>query len=187
MALVWLATAGASEAAPVEQEPRTLPWRRLAASEPVWALAAAHAASNVFLYFSVAWLPSFFVDVFGDSTGSARAGVVDVASGKLLGVHKQDIKMWEPLPEHYEQSSDDIWDAVCACTRGALAAAGAGADDVVCVSVNDAFVMRAWEKSGAFGSFSSRWLVPDADPRGRTSPERRLSLLLSARRPSVSI
>ena len=63
----------------------------------------------------------------------------------------------------------------------------AGADDVVCVSVNDAFVMRAWEKSGAFGSFSSRWLVPDADPRGRTSPERRLSLLLSARRPSVSI
>ena len=51
-------------------------------------------------------------------TGSARAGVVDVASGKLLGVHKQDIKMWEPLPEHYEQSSDDIWDAVCACTRG---------------------------------------------------------------------
>ena len=63
----------------------------------------------------------------------------------------------------------------------------AGADDVVCVSVNDAFVMRAWDKSGAFGSFSSRWLVPDADPRGRTSPERRLSLLLSARRPSVSI
>ena len=72
LAFVWLATAGASEAAaPVEQEPRTLPWRRLAASEPVWALAAAHAASNVFLYFSVAWLPSFFVDVFDDSTGSA--------------------------------------------------------------------------------------------------------------------
>ena len=70
LALVWLATAGASEA-PVEEEPRSLPWRRLA-SEPVWALAAAHAASNVFLYFSVAWLPSFFVDVFGDSTARRR-------------------------------------------------------------------------------------------------------------------
>ncbi len=88
LALVWLATAGASEAAaPVAEEPRTLPWRRLAASEPVWALAAAHAASNVFLYFSVAWLPSFFVDVFGDSTGSAStASLLPFIAGAIAAV-----------------------------------------------------------------------------------------------------
>ena len=88
LAFVWLATAGASEdAAPVEQEPRTLPWRRLAVSEPVWALAAAHAASNVFLYFSVAWLPSFFVDVFGDSTGSAStASLLPFIAGAIAAV-----------------------------------------------------------------------------------------------------
>ena len=87
LALVWLATAGASEAAaPVEEEPRSLPWRRLA-SEPVWALAAAHAASNVFLYFSVAWLPSFFVDVFGDSTGSAStASLLPFIAGAIAAV-----------------------------------------------------------------------------------------------------
>ena len=86
LALVWLSTAGAGEA-PVEEEPRTLPWRRLAASEPVWALAAAHAASNVFLYFSVAWLPSFFVDVFNDSTGSAStASLLPFVAGAIAAV-----------------------------------------------------------------------------------------------------
>ena len=38
--------------------------------------------------------------------------------------------MWNPLPEHYEQSSEDIWAAVCNCVRGALSAAGATADEV---------------------------------------------------------
>ena len=37
--------------------------------------------------------------------------------------------MWEPLPEHYEQSSDDIWDAVCVHARRARGR-GRGADDV---------------------------------------------------------
>jgi len=63
-------------------------------------------------------------------TGSARAGVVDVATGELCGVHKQDIAMFNPLPEHFEQSSDDIWAAVCKCVKAALEDAGATADDV---------------------------------------------------------
>lgn len=63
-------------------------------------------------------------------TGSARAGVVDVSTGELCGVHKQDIVLFNPLPEYYEQSSDDIWSAVCNCVRGALAAAKASPDDV---------------------------------------------------------
>jgi hypothetical protein len=63
-------------------------------------------------------------------TGSARAGVVDVSTGELCGVHKQDILLFNPLPDFYEQSSDDIWSAVCTCVKGALAAAGASPDDV---------------------------------------------------------
>ena len=64
-------------------------------------------------------------------TGSARAGVVDVASGALVGVHKRDIRMWNPKEEHYEQSSEDIWESVCVATRGALEAARVDASDVV--------------------------------------------------------
>ena len=64
---------------------------------------------------------SIGVDV---GTGSARAGVVDVATGALLAVQKQNILTWTPLFEHHEQSSNDIWDACSACVRGALADAG---------------------------------------------------------------
>ena len=80
---------------------------------------------------------SIGVDV---GTGSARAGVVDVASGALLAVRKRDIRMWEPRAEHYEQSSDDIWAAVCACVRGALAdaaAADGGAPAGGGIDIND--------------------------------------------------
>ena len=57
-------------------------------------------------------------------TGSARAGIVDVTTGDLLAVQKQNIITWSPLFEHHEQSSDDIWNACAACVRGALADAG---------------------------------------------------------------
>ena len=63
-------------------------------------------------------------------TGSARAGVVDVASGALCGVHKQDIVMFHPLSEYYEQSSEDIWGAVCACVKAALSHAHVRPEDV---------------------------------------------------------
>ena len=64
---------------------------------------------------------SIGVDV---GTGSARAGVVDVSTGALLAVKKQNIKTWSPIAEHHQQSSEDIWDACAACVRGALAEAG---------------------------------------------------------------
>lgn len=56
-------------------------------------------------------------------TGSARAGVFD-AEGKLLGVAKRDIEMWREAGDVVEQSSDDIWRAVCVSVRGAVAEAG---------------------------------------------------------------
>lgn len=52
-------------------------------------------------------------------TGSARAGVFD-DRGKLLGVGKHPVTMWQEPGEIVEQSSDQIWQAVCAAVREAL-------------------------------------------------------------------
>lgn len=56
-------------------------------------------------------------------TGSARAGVFD-AAGCLLGVGKHAVTMWQDPGEVVEQSSAQIWQAVCAAVREALAASG---------------------------------------------------------------
>ncbi|MEM1079440.1 MAG: FGGY-family carbohydrate kinase [Pseudomonadota bacterium] len=56
-------------------------------------------------------------------TGSARAGVFD-GSGRLLASHKQDIKMWREAGDIAEQSSVDIWQAVCRAVRAAMEEAG---------------------------------------------------------------
>ncbi len=57
-------------------------------------------------------------------TGSARAGVFSPA-GRLLGQASHPIRLWRPVPGHVEQSSSDIWQAVCHAVRAALAASGA--------------------------------------------------------------
>ncbi len=62
-------------------------------------------------------------------TGSARAGVFD-SSGALLGSAKHDIRIWKEAGEVVEQSSDDIWAAVCVCVRQAVAMAGVRPDQV---------------------------------------------------------
>lgn len=56
-------------------------------------------------------------------TGSARAGVFD-AGGRLLATASHPLKIWRPRPQHVEQSSADIWSAVCHATRSALALSG---------------------------------------------------------------
>jgi len=56
-------------------------------------------------------------------TGSARAGVFD-AQGRLLGVGKHPVTMWQEPGEIVEQSSDQIWQAVCAAVREAMAKQG---------------------------------------------------------------
>ncbi|MFO1202143.1 MAG: FGGY-family carbohydrate kinase [Tabrizicola sp.] len=62
-------------------------------------------------------------------TGSARAGVFD-ARGKLLGVGKHPVTMWQEPGEIVEQSSDQIWQAVCAAVREAMAASGVVPDAI---------------------------------------------------------
>jgi D-ribulokinase len=62
-------------------------------------------------------------------TGSARAGLFDRA-GKLLATDKADIQLWREAGDIVEQSSDDIWNAVCRSVRGALEKADVAADTV---------------------------------------------------------
>ena len=45
-------------------------------------------------------------------TGSARAGVFDFG-GQMLGAAKAEVTMWRDAGSFVEQSSDQIWAAVC--------------------------------------------------------------------------
>ncbi|KQS79533.1 ribulokinase [Rhizobium sp. Leaf384] len=56
-------------------------------------------------------------------TGSARAGVFDM-EGQMLGVAKQDITLFRGAGGMVEQSSTEIWSAVCDVVRGAVANSG---------------------------------------------------------------
>lgn len=56
-------------------------------------------------------------------TGSARAGVFD-AQGAMLASAKADVTMWREAGAIVEQSSDQIWDAVCQSVKAAVAASG---------------------------------------------------------------
>uniref|UniRef100_A0A1Q3FKT1 FGGY carbohydrate kinase domain-containing protein n=1 Tax=Culex tarsalis TaxID=7177 RepID=A0A1Q3FKT1_CULTA len=49
-------------------------------------------------------------------TGSARAALV-TSTGQVLKSCVKPTQTWNPLPDHYEQSSDNIWSAVCDCVR----------------------------------------------------------------------
>lgn len=52
-------------------------------------------------------------------TGSARAGLF-TAAGHMLGSAKRDIALWREGGDIAEQSSEDIWSAVCTATREAI-------------------------------------------------------------------
>ncbi|OYU38125.1 MAG: ribulokinase [Pseudorhodobacter sp. PARRP1] len=56
-------------------------------------------------------------------TGSARAGVFD-AQGAMLASAKADVTMWREAGSVVEQSSDQVWEAVCQSVKAAVAAAG---------------------------------------------------------------
>ncbi|KAI8123419.1 FGGY carbohydrate kinase domain-containing protein [Lucilia cuprina] len=49
-------------------------------------------------------------------TSSARAALV-TSDGKVLKQAVQNIHIWNPEHEHFEQSSEDIWNAVCHCVK----------------------------------------------------------------------
>jgi FGGY-family pentulose kinase len=41
-----------------------------------------------------------------------RAGIVNTKNGKLISSHSEEIQTWNPLPLHYEQSSNNIWNSI---------------------------------------------------------------------------
>lgn len=66
-------------------------------------------------------------------TGSARAGLFDLRGGMLASA-EQEIRLWHPRPEFVEQSSEDIWRAVCGSVRQVLQQSGVAAESVVGIS-----------------------------------------------------
>jgi len=63
-------------------------------------------------------------------TGSTRAGLFDT-QGELLAVAKKDITLFSEGSNLFEQSSEDIWSAVCFCVRDVIRQAGVAPAEVV--------------------------------------------------------
>ncbi|KAJ0984228.1 hypothetical protein J5N97_002584 [Dioscorea zingiberensis] len=62
-------------------------------------------------------------------TGSARAGLFNM-EGRLLGTSSSPIQIWKE-GDCIEQSSTDIWHAVCAAVKAACSSANVAAEEVV--------------------------------------------------------
>ncbi|XP_067996821.1 FGGY carbohydrate kinase domain-containing protein isoform X3 [Melanerpes formicivorus] len=58
-------------------------------------------------------------------TASVRAALVD-EHGTVVAHADQPIQIWEPQPDHYEQSSADIWAACCSVTKKVVHGVDAG-------------------------------------------------------------
>lgn len=80
----WALAEGATSQTGAFDGLRDVPWKQIATSPSVWALGAAHMASNFFNYFSASWLPTFFADEYGlDVRGASGASLAPFAAGAL--------------------------------------------------------------------------------------------------------
>jgi FGGY-family pentulose kinase len=76
-------------------------------------------------------------------TGSARAGAFTL-EGRMLGQAAHPIRMWKPQADFVQQSSEDIWAAICTAVRSVLSrlpdaqVAGIGFDATCSLVVLDA-------------------------------------------------
>ncbi|MEC5320634.1 FGGY-family carbohydrate kinase [Brenneria populi subsp. brevivirga] len=66
-------------------------------------------------------MASYFIGV-DVGTGSARAGVFDL-NGHMVGQASRAIELYRPQADFVEQSSDNIWNAVCNAVRDAVSQA----------------------------------------------------------------
>lgn len=80
-------------------------------------------------------------------TGSARAGVFD-AGGTLLGSGSRAIAMFRPRHDFVEQSSRDIWEAVCASVHAAMAEAGVPSEQVKGIGFDATCSLVALDRDG---------------------------------------
>ncbi len=91
-------------------------------------------------------------------TQSARAGVFDL-SGRMLGTARQALKIHHPQAGWAEQSSRDIWDAVCHSVQGALAQAGVDPAAVKGIGFDATCSLVLATASGAALPLSGDWDV----------------------------
>jgi FGGY-family pentulose kinase len=66
-------------------------------------------------------------------TGSARAGLFS-PTGQMLASSVEPIEMWRPKPGYAEQSSSDIWRAICQVVRACRDTAGVEAGQIAGIS-----------------------------------------------------
>ncbi|MBN9052310.1 MAG: ribulokinase, partial [Rhizobiales bacterium] len=81
-------------------------------------------------------------------TGSARAGVFDL-SGRMLASGKRDISLFREAGAMEEQSSTEIWAAVCAAVREAVAKAGVAPEKVAGIGFDATCSLVVLGKDGA--------------------------------------
>ncbi len=93
-------------------------------------------------------------------TGSARAGVL-TRTGRLMGRAEHAIAMNRPDTDHAEHDSEQIWSAVCAAVRDALAAAGATGADIAGIGFDATCSLVVRDRDGrplsVSGSGEARW------------------------------
>lgn len=63
-------------------------------------------------------------------TGSVRAGLFGDC-GHLVSSSQREIRTWRPRPHFAQQSSTDIWDAVCMCVRSTVQKSGITNDQIL--------------------------------------------------------
>jgi len=81
-------------------------------------------------------------------TGSARAGLFDL-SGRMLASAKRDISLFREPGAMVEQSSTEIWAAVCASVREAVAKAGVAPEAVAGIGFDATCSLVVLGKGGA--------------------------------------
>jgi D-ribulokinase len=86
-------------------------------------------------------------------TGSARAGAFD-RRGRLLGMARHPIRVWQEAGGIVEQSAEDIWQACIAALRTALAESGIAAEAVAGIGFDATCSLVAVDLAGAPVSLS---------------------------------
>ena len=102
-------------------------------------------------------------------SGSARAGVF-TSDGKMLGAVSRNIRIWKEVPDHVEQSSDNIWNSVCLSVKEAIDKSGVKKDDVKGIGFDATCSLVALDKddkpvSVSLGNQSERNVIVWMDHR----------------------
>lgn len=90
---------------------------------------------------------SYFIGI-DVGTGSARAGLFD-RSGQMLASAKRPIAIWHAPGDMVEQSSRDIWRAVCEAVREAVQTAGVPREEIAGIGFDATCSLVLVGKNGA--------------------------------------